>query len=103
MIVIKNRKKDAITKNSVFVHRGYVLGNPFPCWPISTLSRDECIEKYREWFYDKVKQYDTEVIKVLKEIRSKHLAGETVELVCYCSPLKCHAEIIKEFVENNEI
>lgn len=72
------------------------LGNPHPigwcdiCGVYHT--RDECIEKFKEDFYKKVK-YDSEFKSAVLELKGKRLG-------CYCKPEACHGDVIKEWIDS---
>lgn len=72
--------------------RGTLFGNPFEIGLDGT--REQVIEKYRVHFNNLIKdeRFLTEIFK----LKDKKLG-------CYCSPEKCHVEIIKQFLETNEI
>jgi hypothetical protein len=61
-------------------------------------SREEVIEKYRKWLWDEV-QKRAEVFEELVRIARQVKAGESVQLVCWCKPLKCHGDVVKRCVE----
>lgn len=66
----------------VYVGRGSKWGNPFKIGPDGT--RDEVIEKYRQWL---LQQPD-----LMAEIYT--LNGKV--LGCWCWPQHCHAEVLLE-------
>lgn len=74
------------------------LGNPHPigwcelCQESHT--RESCIEKFREDFYQKV-QTDTTFRNYLILQRGKILG-------CYCKPKACHGDIIKAWLDGQE-
>lgn len=71
--------------NSVYVGRPSAWGNPF------TIGRDgsraEVIAKYRAWICDQ-----PELISRLSELRGK-------DLICWCSPLPCHADVLLDLAD----
>ena len=73
------------------------MGNPFPI--TDKVTRKECIEAYKHWLYDRICKRDNEIIKELERIRNLHQKYGRVNLVCWCAPLACHGEIIKEYIE----
>jgi len=51
-----------------------------------------CIrDRYREYFYDRIEN-DPEFLDEVLLLKDKVLG-------CYCAPLSCHGEIIKEFLD----
>jgi len=101
MIRIGNLRKGAYKGNpsapSIKVDRSNkILGNPFVLE--DEAERDKVIEAYREWAE---KEYANNfvfhnVIKGLRETVKLH--GE-LNLMCWCAPKRCHAEVIKELIE----
>jgi polynucleotide 5'-kinase involved in rRNA processing len=86
-------------KYDVYIGRGSVFGNPFTHLPLRNTkaeyqvkTREEAIERYKEWFYNKLDSDDDFLVKV------SELKGKT--LGCYCKPKSCHGDIIKEFLDN---
>lgn len=80
---IHNLKNGPAPKGYVFVGRPSDYGNPFSIGKDGT--RLEVIEKYREW----LREHPEMVAKIKKNLRGKNLS-------CFCSPLRCHAEVIME-------
>lgn len=78
------------------VDRSSVLGNPFKM--NSEAQREAVIVKYKDYFRKEVKKegdFRKEVIRLYKIAKKYDLY-----LGCWCSPKKCHAEVIKEFIES---
>lgn len=82
--------------NKSYSLSGSVLQNKFALGRDGT--REEVIEKYRRWLWAEV-QKRGEVWQELVRIAQKVKAGETVQLVCWCKPLKCHGDVVKRCVE----
>ena len=66
-------------------------------------SRKAVVEKYRLWLNAEIEkgmrgEY-SKAFEELKQIRDKIVAGEKIELSCYCAPALCHGDVIKEQVE----
>ena len=61
------------------------MGNPFVIGRDGT--REQVIEKYREWILSNPK-----LLGDIEELRGKTLG-------CYCSPLACHGNILIELLE----
>lgn len=97
MISVVNKHKAVATKEDVYVGRGSALGNPFEIDVDGT--RDEVVAMYKVWLEKKLKFKDAKIRKAMNEIWSKAKKGN-VRLACYCAPLRCHAEIIREIVES---
>ena len=67
--------------------KGY-FGNPFIIGRDG--DRDQVIRKYKEYFLKKVEEDAVFKSKVL-ELRGKRLG-------CFCKPLACHGDVIKEWI-----
>ena len=76
-----------------YVGRPSPLGTPFPESP--RRSRAEAIEAYRLWLAEKIRQGDPAVCGELDRLHALAQAGE-VCLLCWCHPLPCHAEVIRQ-------
>jgi len=66
---------------------GY-FGNPYK---VEKYGREECIRLYREYFYDRIERdpvFKEEILKLKDKI-----------LGCFCKPLACHGDIIKEYLD----
>lgn len=74
----------------VFVGRPSKYGNPFVIGVDG--SRSQVIRKYRDWFFSNH--------ALMKEARQE-LEGKN--LVCYCAPEDCHADILLEFVNSADL
>ncbi|MBA7693729.1 hypothetical protein ES703_102318 [subsurface metagenome] len=75
-----------IAKGAVLVARPSKWGNPYK------IGRDgdrlETIKKYREYILNNAK-----LLACLPELKGK-------DLVCYCAPLPCHADVLLELANN---
>ncbi len=67
----------------VYVGRPSKWGNPFAIGRDGT--RDEVIAKYRSWLMQQ-----PALLAQLPELRGKNL-------VCWCAPQRCHADVLVEF------
>lgn len=96
MITIANKKNGYI--DGEYVGRPSPLGNPFHLDRES--NRDECIEKYREWLYKKIENKDEKILEELGRLHSKWITKGSLRLLCWCSPKRCHADVIKEILDS---
>ena len=104
-IIVYNRTKEDYSNhpNNYPIYRGgSVLGNPYTDKPLSkTLAvyqvrnRDEAIDRYGSYF-DIQYGHNKEFTELIDEIYHLYKNGEDVYLECYCSPLRCHGDIIVE-------
>jgi hypothetical protein len=95
MIRVVNKK--TYKGDGVYVGRPSALGNPFVIGRDG--SRDEVIAKYKEWLA-KALMNNPAVRDTFMQLVSFYRDFGELTLVCFCKPQKCHADIIKEFIEN---
>ena len=65
------------------------FGNPYP---VGTYGREKCLELYRDYFYKRIEE-DTAFREAVLSLKGKTLG-------CFCKPLECHGDIIKEWLDN---
>ncbi|MGL6133370.1 MAG: DUF4326 domain-containing protein [Prochlorococcaceae cyanobacterium] len=75
-----------------YVGRPSPLGNPFQ--PGRDGSRAEVIARYRLWLWARMQDPSSIQHRELEQLQGRALAGR-LELLCWCSPLPCHAEVIR--------
>ena len=77
----------------IYIGRGSIYGNPFVIGEDG--NRDEVIEKYKEYLYQRCLEepdFKTEILKLKGKI-----------LCCFCFPKRCHGDVIIEYLkEQNE-
>ena len=71
-------------------YRDGYFGNPFRMKEES--DRQKVINKYRLFFEDRIKR-DPEFKSRIEDLKDKTLG-------CFCKPLNCHGDVIKEYLEN---
>jgi hypothetical protein len=103
MIQVVNKYKHKPTLNDVFIGRPSLYGNPYSHMSNTaalyrTSSRDEAVNKYREYILNR-RQHDDAFAQSLNDLANKAKQGD-VNLVCYCHPLRCHGQILKELLES---
>jgi len=70
------------------------LANPYTDKPnarrgrIHVANRDEAIEMYRVWLWERICANDQQVLDKLHQIMP------TTALICWCAPKRCHCEVI---------
>jgi hypothetical protein len=94
-ITVVNKHKDDDLK-AIYIGRGSALGNPFPISDGRT--RAQVIDLYRVWLDEKIKAEDWTVCNELNIIAMKAQEPNGVKLKCFCKPLACHGDIIKDVV-----
>lgn len=96
MITVVNKKRHVPTVNDVYVGRGSPLGNPYPITFSAT--REEVIERFRQYLSRELAEGDVEIREEMNRIWKAAKVGD-VNLVCFCAPHDCHADIIKKLIE----
>ena len=95
MIKVVNKKYFDGAGTYTYIGRPSVLGNPYKIGVDG--DRDTVISKYRVWLRSQWLK-DGEVKKELLRlagISNRH----DLMLVCFCSPLPCHGDVLKEAIE----
>ena len=90
-IMIANRRNGNV--EGVYVGRPSVLGNPYTVGKDGT--RKEVVDKYRHWLRQQYKK-DGEVKNLLRKLARQVIERRTLNLVCWCAPHLCHAEVIRD-------
>ena len=80
---VLNKKRDHIPPDAVYVGRPSKWGNPFFVGASGT--REVVIEMYREHIIEMLEARPDDI----KELKGK-------DLVCWCAPLQCHADVLLE-------
>lgn len=102
MITVVNQNHHKPTNDlDIYVGRGSPLGNPMRINHRNT--REDALLYYRGWLTTKLKEKDEMVCGRMNSIfraakRAKD-ANMNVNLVCYCAPSPCHADFIKQLIE----
>lgn len=78
---VLNKRTDKIPDDAVYVGRPSKWGNPYKL----DMDKLECIRRFREYAIMRLE----EVPDWLKPLEGK-------DLVCWCSPLPCHADVLLE-------
>ena len=99
MIEIMNIRHNSVCQlYDVCVGRVSILGNPFIMR--SEDERDEVCHRYRAWFVNRLHDSNGKVMEELKRLYILHEKWNKLRLFCWCAPKRCHAETIKEWLEN---
>ena len=92
-IHIVNRKR-GMPPGAEYVGRPSPLGNP---WPIGRgLDRTQAIAAYRRWLFDQWNDATSDAWLELLRLRGKLIRDGSLVLACWCTPLPCHAEVVRE-------
>ena len=81
------------------VDRWSPLGNPYIMY--SEEDRDRVCDAYEGIFQEMLKNIPR-AMRYLNTILDYYRLHGKVYLVCWCSPLRCHAETIKKWLENHK-
>jgi hypothetical protein len=85
--------------NAMFaVRQESPLANPFVIGKDG--DRKQVIEKYRKWLWEQCKIPQSTAKRELDRLVEKYKRGESIVLVCWCAPKRCHADIIKRAIEH---
>ena len=76
----------------VYVGRPSPLGNPFQLGRDG--SRAEVIARYRHWLWAQLQVPGSSQRRELEQLLAQAQVG-SLELLCWCAPLPCHAEVIR--------
>ena len=79
------------------VDRSIVLGNPF--YMVDESQRNMVCDKYEEYFTRMVEDTTTAFYKEVERLYSIFKQYGKLELFCWCTPKRCHAETIKKYIE----
>lgn len=86
MCTVVNKNKEEF---DIYIGRGSIWGNPYVIGKHG--DRKKVIERYRKWLTDQIFLGNISIDQ-LQSLKGKRLG-------CFCKPLDCHGDVIKEFVE----
>ena len=96
MIKIMNLRMQKPEKDcDVRVDRSTVLGNPF--YMNEESERDKVCDKYETYFAKQLHE-DSDFLKEVERIVALYQIYGELNLFCWCSPKRCHAETIRQYV-----
>ena len=102
-VVHFNKHQETEFEFDYYIGRPGILGNPYTHLTTSTHSkyvvktRDDAIDSYEDYFYDKLKtdiKFKSEVNKLI-DIYKNH---QKLNLICWCKPKRCHGDFLKEYL-----
>jgi len=101
-IKVVNKYTHIETEYDYYIARPSILGNPYSHNKNSIAkyyveSRNIAIDKYKNYFYEKINtdnEFKNEINKLIKIYKE----NKKINLVCWCKPKKCHGDIIKEYI-----
>jgi len=75
-----------------YVGRPSILGNPY-----TRGTREEVIDAYNDYIRQQIAEKNTDIVEELERLY-KIAKIEPLRLICWCAPLPCHANIIKNII-----
>lgn len=100
-VFVKNKSgKNGYKGPGEYIGRPSVLGNPFTHLQTRTLaetvvkSREEAVAFYEMWLRKQLQKKDNPQIKELRRLQKILQEKGSLTLICYCSPLKCHGDVL---------
>lgn len=105
-IKVVNKSTDEETPYDYYIGRPSYIGNPFSHLKHSRHAehivdtRDEAIDSYRDYFYEKIKtdpKFKAEIDKLIDFYKE----NGRINIQCWCHPKRCHGDIIKEYLVNH--
>ena len=91
VVNVRNETCDIYIGRATRGYKGSEFANPFKIDKDG--DRDEVIRKYRDYFYERLKELDFK--KKVDSLRGKRLG-------CWCKPEHCHGDVIVEYLESKE-
>lgn len=98
-ILIANKRNGS---KGEYIGRPSPLGNPFKI--VECGGREKVIAAYRKWLRVALMNPDRDMYKKVNEefarLELKLFEEGHLTLLCWCSPLPCHGDVIADFLEN---
>lgn len=82
--------------NATYGQRDSILANPFKA--DKDTSRDMAIAQYEEWLRGWLASFKSWQSLQVRNIRRMVANQGSVDLVCWCAPEACHADIVAKYV-----
>lgn len=95
MIQVIHKKHAQGGKGYVYIGRPSVLGNPYVIGQHG--NRAQVIALYEQWLRGKLAEEGSNPQK--REIERIKSLGVDIYLGCWCSPQRCHGDVIKKILE----
>jgi hypothetical protein len=93
MVAVLVLNKRSAGSRGEYVGRPSPLGNPFKLEQES--DRDAVIARYEVWLRERVAARDQRVCDELNRLYCIARDTALLELVCWCAPKRCHADVIR--------
>ena len=82
----------SLLPGQVYVGGPSPLGNPYALGRDG--SREQVIDRYRRWLWAQLQAPGSAQERELRRLLAQARSGE-LELLCWCAPLPCHAEVVR--------
>ena len=97
-VTIKNLRNEKPSRPwQVRVDRASILGNPY--YMNAESQRNYVCHQYEEYFNKNMNYPESAFYKEVMRLYEIMQKYGTLELYCWCSPKRCHAETIKNYIE----
>ena len=87
--MVYNKRNKNCPKDTVYVGRPSIFGNPF--FLKNESERIEIVQKYKSYLYAR--------LRMDKSFKAKVKALYGKDLVCWCAPKACHADVLEKAAE----
>lgn len=99
---IKVHNKYKFKGNGVYIRRPSCLGNPFSHLEntkadFKVKDREEAVDSYEVWLRKQLRE-NLEVRKEMLNLYNNWQESGELNLICWCSPKRCHGDVIKDFL-----
>ena len=100
MITVRNKYK--FKGEGVYIGIPSCLGNPYSHLEntkatLKVKDRDEAVDLYEVWLREQLRS-NVEVRQEMLKLYNKWQDEGELNLVCWCSPKRCHGDVIKGFL-----
>ena len=100
MITVHNKYK--FKGEGVYIGRPSCLGNPYSHLEKTIAAykvgdREEAVDLYEVWLREQIRS-NPEVRQEMLKLYNKWQDEGELNLVCWCSPKRCHGDVIKGFL-----
>jgi hypothetical protein len=97
--IINIRNTNNVTpKDAFYCGRGSPVGNPYVMKNNSLKERNKACE-YFEIIFEQKRMTEPKFARYLGLMKQELVEGRVVKLACWCAPLRCHCETIKNWLE----
>ena len=99
---IKVHNKYKFKGNGVYIGRPSCLGNPFSHLEntkadFKVKDREEAVDSYEVWLRKQLRE-NLEVRKEMLNLYNNWQESGELNLICWCSPKRCHGGVIKDLL-----